>query len=381
MNGAPAMTATANSLIVFLDAVLVNGFGSQTVTSIVVTNNVATVRVDTGYVVSKYAVVNISGATPSGLNGDKKVLSATANNILFTYDATGIADQTATGTITVKFPGAGWTKPFANTTANVAVYRNDSANGTGTYVRVADSTTTTARVIGYETMTDENTGTNLCPTTSQLSGGIYFTKANNTSARKWWVVADSKTFYFACATMTTVPDNIKFFIGFGDFKKYNENDNYNFFIVGDVGDRSGFGGITTPYSNVLSTTTGSKYVMRNYAQTPGAKTFDQFFLFSDLPNSISGAAVNTPLAYPQVPKNTVHLSPTYIVESSSIRGEYPGLYSSAQNLRPINYDFVDDDVLLKDGKYYIYKGLEVGADAGTYGREGAGFIDIVGPWV
>lgn len=381
MNAAPSMTSAANSLIQVLDAVLVNGFGSQTVTSIVVTNNVATVTVNTGYVVPKFAVVNISGATPNELNGDKKVLS-TDNSISFTYDATGVANQTATGTITVKFPGAGWTRPFANTLANVAVYRN-STSGTGFYLRVVDSTLYYARGIAYETMTDENTGTNLCPTTTQISGGLYINKSNNATAKKWWIIADSKTFYLAGALNSTIPDGIKFHTAIGDFKKYVLNDNYNFMFISRDGDGTGFGGTIYGSSIVVAGAnyTGiaaQKSVMRSYTQVPGAKPFSMNYLFDDLTSYSSGNSGG--LAFPQVPKFTTHFSPSYIIESNMIRGEQRGIYCTGQNLRPDNYDYINDDIIFKDGKYYIYKAFEIGATAGSWGIDQACFVDVTGPW-
>src|SRR5574337_1914064 len=60
---------------------------------------------------------------------------------------------------------AGWAKPYSGT--NLAAYR--AATGNRFYFRVDDSGTVEARISGYETMSDVNTGTGQFPTTAQIS--------------------------------------------------------------------------------------------------------------------------------------------------------------------------------------------------------------------
>ena len=47
------------------------------------------------------------------------------------------------------------------------------------YVRIADTTTYTSRIIVYETMTAVSTGTGPMPTSAQISGGGYLVKGVN----------------------------------------------------------------------------------------------------------------------------------------------------------------------------------------------------------
>lgn len=68
---------------------------------------------------------------------------------------------------------AGWAKEFSGT--NLAVYRAPSGNRLR--IRVNDTGTTVARVVGYETMTDVDTGVNPFPTAAQVSGGLYVRKS------------------------------------------------------------------------------------------------------------------------------------------------------------------------------------------------------------
>lgn len=75
--------------------------------------------------------------------------------------------------------GAGWTKPFTGT--NLAVFRQ-GAGSNGMYLRVDDTSSAagsrSARVVGYEVMSDVNNGTpQSFPTAVQYSGGLYVHEA------------------------------------------------------------------------------------------------------------------------------------------------------------------------------------------------------------
>ena len=87
--GAPTLNNAAGSLIAVLDACLISGFRSQSLTSVSVTGGVATATLaGHGYETGK--MVDLSGATPSGLNGRKLILSAASGS--FTFAAPGISD-------------------------------------------------------------------------------------------------------------------------------------------------------------------------------------------------------------------------------------------------------------------------------------------------
>ena len=114
MPGAPALTRAAGSLIALLDALLVNGWGQQTASSVVVAGGVATATFPTDHAAAKHAVVLVDGVTGAltALNGEQKVTAVAPNVIKW---ATAAADGTATGTITVKMAPAGFNKPFSGT--------------------------------------------------------------------------------------------------------------------------------------------------------------------------------------------------------------------------------------------------------------------------
>lgn len=196
MHGAPVLTGTAGALISVLDACLIDGFGAVTLAAATVASGVATCTVNAGDSFADGDVVLVSGATPAALNGEHRVLPGPTNTS-FQF-ATGAADGTATGAISAKYaPVGGWEKTYSGT--NIAVYRSTDPLATGFYCRVDDTGTTMARVTGYVTMSDANTGTELFPTAAQIAGGGYWHKSNtaDTVARPWRVAADSRLFYLS----------------------------------------------------------------------------------------------------------------------------------------------------------------------------------------
>ena len=200
MPGAPALRGQVGSLIALLDACLVNGWGSQTASSVIIAGGVATATFPSDHAAAVESVVLVAGATPSGLNGEQKVTAVAPNVIRW---ATAEADGTATGTITVKMAAAGWTKVYTGT--NLAVYKSADPQTHGQFLRVNDTGATVARVIGYENMTAVSTGTGPFPTNTQVSGGFYWGKSYNAGSADvaWSVVADSRAFYFNAAAYTS----------------------------------------------------------------------------------------------------------------------------------------------------------------------------------
>jgi hypothetical protein len=198
-SGAPAssgITSSASQLITVLDACLVNGFGSVTLTSLVVTDNVATGTVSGGHGFTMEGatgpVITVSGATPSGLNGDWRIATI-PNTTTFTFATSGITNQTATGTIAAKRAAAGWEKVYSGT--NKAVYRPINPASNRHYLRVSDGSGD-ARVVGYVTMSSVDAGTQPFPTATQISGGAYVHKSDSSTPRAWNIFANDRFFYF-----------------------------------------------------------------------------------------------------------------------------------------------------------------------------------------
>lgn len=199
--GAPVLNGTAGSLLAVLSACLVDGYDVKAATSLVVASGVATLSFSGSHSATAEAVVTLSGVTGSltALNGEQRVTSIGAGVVRF---ATNAADGTAAGTISFKMSPAGWTKPFTGT--NVAVFKSPDVLGTGMYLRVDDTGTTSCRVVGFESMTDVNTRVGPFPTEVQMSGGGYWAKSSLTTSAPvvWALVADTRKFYLHIAPYT-----------------------------------------------------------------------------------------------------------------------------------------------------------------------------------
>lgn len=207
--GAPVLSGTAGALIGILDATLVNGFGLQSVSSLVVAGGVATMSVATTPSATVDSIVLVAGATPSGLNGEQRVTAVTSNSISF---ATALGNQTATGSITTKMAPAGWAKVFSG--INLAVYRSPNATGTRQYLRVDDTDSITATMRAYESMSDVSTGVD-----KWMDNYWFKSSVANSTAVPWAIFADDKTFYLRMAA-----GNQDAIYPFGDFNPVRAND-------------------------------------------------------------------------------------------------------------------------------------------------------------
>ena len=296
MPGAPALRGQAGSLISLLDACLVNGWGIQTASSVVIADGVATATFPSDHAAAVESVVLVAGATPSGLNGEQKVTSAVSNVITW---ATAEADGTATGTITVKMAPAGWTKVYTGT--NLAVYKSANPAAHGQFLRVNDTSTTAARVLGYENMTAVSTGTGPFPTNTQVSGGFYWGKsivAGSTDIQ-WSIAADSRGFYFNAGSFITLGDPLAvsgaaYF--FGDLIPHSRSGDAFATLLTGAPDSSwgNYGG-----QNIFSGSSATRAMPRKFdgvgtAIQPDLTPYSTFAIGA-LPNPVNGRVAFSPL--------------------------------------------------------------------------------------
>lgn len=383
MTDAPVLNGTAGSLIGLLDACLVNGFHPKSADTLTVSGGMATASISTGHGYVVDSIVVVAGASPATLNGEKRVLSATTNTVMFAAD--GVADQTATGTITLKLAPAGWAKAFAGT--NLAAYRSANPAGTRLYLRVDDTAAQNARVVGYESMADVNTGSAPFPTAAQVSGGLWWPKASTTAAtaRAWTLVADDRTFWLYVNTHPTSAshgvDGIVF--GFGDIASLKSGDAYGCAIFGHTADISN--GTGTQVTNAFlsqTTTTVTAYLARAYTALGGsAGAYKRAESFTRQEYASGHASLEVP--YPNGPDNALMLSRLVLVEASGNhwRGALRGLHYVPQALAPTTFTWLDK--VSGAGALANRKLLAVkagGAPAGTSAQAATGFFDVTGPW-
>lgn len=377
MPGAPQCSGTAGALLSILDACLVTGFGLQTASSASVVSGVCTMILPTTPTMQVGSVALVAGATPAPLNGEHRVTGITANSISF---ATTEADTTPTGTITVKLAPAGWLKAFAG--ANTGAYKVDPAahpDSTGILCKVDDSTTTSAKVVGYESMSDIDTGLGEFPSAAQTSLWVLKSNAADTAPRAWMVVCDSQMVYVGVHYFSNDYTNYgPCWWCFGEFASKKSADAYRFMVSANY-PNSTLPGSSHEFSIASTTNIAYTYVARSYTGLGGGvKTKNATW-----PSSYSSSGGDgAPLDYPNGPDYGLYLCPADIMEQSPfcLRGRLPGLLMLPHKLtRRICPDaktaYLDNDV---PG----YPGRTIGFVPCThYGMDwGVVAFDLTGPW-
>lgn len=375
MVGAPVLSGTAGALIAVLDACLVTGFDTKSATSLVVAGGVATLSFSGSHSATVDSVVLVAGSSIAALNGEQKVTAIGAGVVRF---ATAEADATASGTITFKMAPVGWAKVFSGT--NLAAYKSADPASTGMCVRVDDAGTTSARVVGYESMSDINTGIGLFPTAAQMAGGGYWNKSNsaNATAVKWNLTGDTRGFYLSVAGETTTQPlaygaNTRYV---GDIVAFKPGGDPYAFALGYATSNSllsysgnvdgSFLSIAFPRSYVGL---GLSKLHYSFSYTGANVTSGQDNFFGSFPGDIDGG---------------LRLCKRFLSDNISAppRGDFPGLFTSPQNQLGLYYS--TNMVVAGVGEAAGRKLLAINSNSTTTqipsANVGCLFIDITGPW-
>jgi hypothetical protein len=258
-SGAPTLNGTVGSLINVLDAVLVNGFNQVNVSSMTRSGSTVTVTCATshGYGDPRTAwwnrdgvgnVCTIAGADQTEYNGDWPI--SYVSDTVFTFDiGAATPDTPATGTITTKRAGGGFSKVFADT--NRGVYRSNDPTSRRHFLRVTDIADCPngqgARYAGwrgYEYMRGIDDGDFPFPTIVSVGPfGQYICKSTalDSSSRAWLILTDGKFFFLWLnpnhSGTDFTPDGYSRLFGFGDFKS-TVPDAYATLISGSTSDET-----------------------------------------------------------------------------------------------------------------------------------------------
>lgn len=342
MSGAPGLSA---NLLGVLDACLVNGFGSVTLDSLVVSGGVATATKSAGHNFLDHTVILIADATPAGLNGEKRIVRV--SNTVFTFDATGISNQTATGTITAKMAPAGWTQEFTGT--NKAVYARSGA-ATAMRLRVNQANSATyASLLMYESMTDVDTGSGASAT--------YYAYQGNT---QWLLLADSRLLYFF--SNGTLSGGLWYGgFSFGDIDSYRPIDAYGCWLLARTDQNTGL--------NLGVLTTSSGVLCRGYSQAGGniAST-----CYSGGKTDNGGYTGRGSGAYPSPIDNGFHAWPIEVWETDGARGILPGVWNSKHTAGAVPQATIIDGFPEAGGKRLRVDYLNNGYSSVA--------LDLTGPW-
>lgn len=292
------------------------------------------------------------------------VLSGTVGSLVAVLDAclvNGYGSKAA----------AGWTKAFSGT--NKAAYRQGVKTGRlQLYLRVQDDGpgaggAQEARVRGYETMTNVDTGTGLSPTAAQLAAGIICRKSATADAvaRAWVVAADHRTFYLFAASEGT-PSSY-YSIMSGDIRSRVPADQYAAQIIGRVAENTGGDGdeLFTKLVATYAALTGH-YMARGLS---GAGSAINNGKHSDFVKNLSAVMLGGGgVSFPDGAGGKLLLARADVhdVSPGAWRGWMRGIWNP---LHPLE-NFSDGDVFTGDGRTYrIVKTLTASGAHGALALE------------
>lgn len=353
MAGVPALSGTAGTLINVLDACLIDGFNLVTLASVVVASGVATATL-TGHGFLDHTVVLIAGATPSGLNGEQRIARIDANT--FTWDATGISDQTATGTITAKMAPVGWSQAYSDT--NKAVYARTDLAATAMVLRVDDTPAQYPTLILYESMSTVDAGTGPAPT----SGSLYTAKSStaNSTARPWRLIADDRALYLFIDA-GSLGSGFRSGLFVGDLNTYVGADAYHAALIAHP-----TAAVNYHYLFYLASSTGA-YLSRPSTQLGGAVSCARYS-HGRSGSNLGGAGQ----AYPAPADNACHAWPVEAWEGTTLaRGLMPGLWNPIHTINPPNGTLITDVPQLPGRQLRAHV---IGAENACV------LVDVTGPW-
>ena len=376
---APVLTGENSKLIDLLDAILVNGYTTASVTSIVEsgTNYTVTLAVaNSTLVVGNYLL--FAGGSPGGVNIAMMINAVTDSTHVVCTGPGGLGS--ITGTITYRKAPLAWTKPYTGT--NKAVFRSADTGSNQFYLRVLDDGSVTsalqAMIRGYETMSDVDTGTGLFPTVAQLANGLYCRKSAtaNSTARAWTLIGDDRTFYLIVNTGDS--DAAAWHeIGFGHFISFKSGDGFNTFIGGNPTTNSSNSpnGLTgsLPLGNI---STANLYVARSYSQA-GTALACALGGYSNTASinliGIASVAGGSLLTYPNASDSGLYVQPFMVNESGLVRGRMPGMYGPLHQA-PLTFYDLSTGIAGLPGATLIALSI-------TYsGGKGQIMHDVFGPW-
>lgn len=314
--GAPQLSGEIGKLIPIMRAVLKDGYALPSISSITRSGSTVTVTFVSAHGMVSYGnFVTIAGVNQAEYNGEFAV--TILNTTQITYTIAGTPATPATGSYTAKKGGSGWTIPYTGT--NLEVYQQGAGNGR--LIRFDDTAALDARVVGYESMTDLNTGTGPFPTTAQLSGGGYFRKsaAASTAVRDWIVIATQTAFYLWINSASATTSAKVYF--FGDFVSYTPSDIFNTILIAatTAGGAQGAHDVTVN----IGTAGAGHFIARAATQTGTSITAGKHINAA----ASRGAATigSNGEAYPG--QRGLSMSKVHIHEPTAIivRGEMPGI--------------------------------------------------------
>ncbi|WP_349917702.1 hypothetical protein [Aeromonas veronii] len=336
MQGAPSLGDTADgALTALLKAVLVTGFGTLTLNSLVwdATEGAAKATIAAGHAYLPDSVVEVSGASPAAYNGEHRVKKVSTTEVWIELDG-GNPGSAASGTMTMKVAPLGWTQTHESSDGKVAIYRPTDVSASGNVSLRIDNTAFSgwtgtngygsnqylAKVQMVEDVVDINTYTLIYehrwPATQRYSN------------KTWDFIGDSQLFYWVQAIsvvsypaiycfgyLKSVRPGDRYHAVLCHYNVTTTNDNSHTWSQRDTGANVNYLGTTlTTFSEG-----SNKALARPYTQLFGTTGWSTRGVFTRF-----GQGLNVPNG----PDNAFYMSadPVMIIETGNhLRGYLPGL--------------------------------------------------------
>ena len=378
--GAPVLSGTAGALAAILKAYLVDGRGASAVQGITVAGGMATAAYASAHPFAVGSIALFAGATPLALNGEQRIVSRTANSV--TFLAPGVIDGPATGSITSKLAPAGWQQLFAGASpANVLCIKSAHAAATGNALRIEDADPLSARLVGYEAMSDASTGVGPFPTPAQQAGGQYWHKSNAAGgdARPWRLISDGRALHLWVSMHSSGQDRGQL-LSFGDLLAAKAGDSWATILGGmePITNSSVSQEGCTGYGQPTIAARSVFVIARSHSGVGGSRPVKKIAAFNTAAGYSGSTVYNSDgLSYPNPADNSLRLTPVEVVESGSLRGLIPGVYHCPQRL--VGF-FATGDLVQGTGAFAedTFMALAVGPQYG--GNPGVVFIKLTGSW-
>jgi len=310
----------------------------------------------------------------SNLDGSAPVWDGTVSSLIDVLDGCLVNGYGAKA-------AAGWTKPYTGT--DLAAYLQGA--GSGFYLRVNDAgpgagAAKEARIIGYETMSDVNTGTGPFPTVAQMANGLFVRKsvAADGTARDWKIFADDRTVYvFAKSEVAVGVAGTYYAFMFGDFYSVVNSDLYNCMIAARITENSATASVDKLDVLVtdLTTAPSGNFFSRSYLGTGGSITSGKSGN-SNIRGSTTGLLGTLP--YPNPSDGGLYLSKVWIGDpttapAGSVRGWMRGFWQFCHPIASV----ADGDTVSGTGDFSgkTFEFIKTSGNGGVYMIETSNTVD------
>ncbi|WP_342057830.1 hypothetical protein [Aeromonas sp. OTU364] len=332
MQGAPSLGDTsAGALAALLKAVLVTGFGTLTINSLVwdATEGAAKATIAGGHAYLQDSVVEVGGASPAAYNGEHRVKKVSSTEVWFMLDG-GNPGGAASGTMSMKVAPLGWTQTFESGDGMVAIYRPANVSESGNVSLRIDNTAYSgwagASNFGYlakmqlvEDVVDINTYT--------LISDVRWPATGRYSDKRWDLIGDPQLFYFLPAYAAS---NYQSMFAFGYIKSVRPGDRYHAIMMNyssnSADDASRRWSLTAGQTNTSYGTFALSFDDTSYRHL--ARPHSQLFGTSGCWFKGLFSRFGTGMSVPNAADNAFYMSadPIMVMETGNhLRGFLPGI--------------------------------------------------------